>query len=223
MDILMQFQPISKQDYQDLIRNSSILKKRHDTPTVFLTKQQQIIKIFYPRKKFSLSALKPYAERFINNCKQLKRLGVKAPEVIQAYYLPEANYHITIYPKIKALPVSSLLKNNPKMLEPMLKFMIELHQKGIYFGDLIFSNILYKNQFYLIDTHRTKFYSQPLKLKQIIRNIKHLISDAESKAIIHHFGLENFLDLYIKCSDFNAKQAKKFKVILTACMHETPD
>jgi hypothetical protein len=80
----------------------------------------------------------------------------------------------------------------------MLRFIADLHEKGIYFRSLHFGNILMtpNGNMALIDISDLKVYPWSLTLNQRIRNWKHLLKYTFEKGVISEYGSEKFYDEY---------------------------
>jgi serine/threonine protein kinase len=89
------------------------------------------------------------------------------PFVRNAYFISLPNHTQDLVPLLRRPDFDT------DLVTRLAQFVVELHAKGIFHGDLNLSNILWNgNHFTLIDTNRTRFIAHPTRsiiLKNIIR------------------------------------------------------
>lgn len=103
--------------------------------------------------------------------------------------------------------VEGLLKpktDNVAVMNRTIKFIAELHKKGVYFWSLHFGDILVAKDGNraLIDISVLKVFPWSLTLNQSIRNWKHLFKYSFEKSIIDDYGCDKFYDEYAGSIEF---------------------
>jgi serine/threonine protein kinase len=121
-----------------------------------------------------------------------------------------------VYPKIPGITVTQALNQQDanNILTPLAKFIAQLHNSGIFFGDIHFGNILQQENgdFALIDIQSIKIKHKPLSIRKRVSNLEKLI--CEEIDIISDFGLTRFLDLYLATSPLIARKWNKSYLLL---------
>ena len=143
-----------------------IVVKKYKLPNLF---QRIIYSTIRPTK----------AQRAYDYGLLFKQLGVETPEPIAyiltyrtlfryGYFLSLNTDDESVLQLLQKSGTSDKerFENNRKLLTELAIFLADLHQKGIFHGDLNLSNVLYRVQdnkyhFSLIDTNRTHFHKNP--------------------------------------------------------------
>ncbi|KAF3976974.1 MAG: hypothetical protein HFP77_09220 [Methylococcales symbiont of Iophon sp. n. MRB-2018] len=94
--------------------------------------------------------------------------------------------------------------DNVAVMNRTIKFIAELHKKGVYFWSLHFGDILVAKDGNraLIDISVLKVFPWSLTLNQSIRNWKHLFKYSFEKSIIDDYGCDKFYDEYAGSIEF---------------------
>jgi len=174
------------------VDNLNIVVKRYKLPNFF----QRII---YSTIR-STKAQRAYDYGLI-----FKKLGIDTPEPI-AYILTyrglfSYGYFISLNTDDESVlqvlqksgtSSSEKIENNRKLLTELAFFLADLHEKGIFHGDLNLSNVLYrikdnKYHFSLIDTNRSHFYKHASN-NTCIKNLTRLTQPD----IIYEYIVQNY-------------------------------
>jgi len=204
-------QNLSPQAFNRLIDGARILEADQRGPRVYLTEQNQVIKLFPQKGLFSSNTLLPYASRFMKNGERLKQYGITSIRVEQIGRCADMKLHYAIYPLLPGVtlreaasqgtPLQSLLSGLPQ-------YLCDLHRQGIFFKAFHLGNILQQDggKLALIDIQSMHFYSRPVPLKHRIKNFCNCLHYEQDFALLQEFGFEAFFTDYLHCSGLNAVQ-----------------
>lgn len=194
---------ISKLEFEKLCAspNLRIVKYGRGTqPKVFEDQQDNIIKLFYPKKRlFTSTRFRPQAMKFQSNIVLLKQYGYTVPTIRTIQYCRELNTYLVHYPKIVAQDVRTLVRaGNINLINEVAKLLVELHQKGIIFRAIHLENLMIQpnGDFALIDISDVKFKHRSLGFYSRYRNFVHLFSNPTDRAFWREYGYERFLAQY---------------------------
>lgn len=108
-----------------------------------------ILKLFRRRRRLiSSAAIYPYSRRFANNATTLARLGVPVPRIIDVVRIPSIARDAVHYAPLPGKTLRALVEDGlPAARERELKdaftrFVIDLHDKGVYFRSLHLGNVV---------------------------------------------------------------------------------
>ena len=192
---------ISIDEYHSLIANTSILERDTLGAKVFLSQNNLIIKLFRKKKRLSKAIFYPYAKRFVNNIKILKKHDITTPDVINYYRVKEHNIDIVIYKPLEGNTVRSFYNTlTTKQFSFNLGvFFSLLHHNGIYFRSIHFGNIIYTGfSFGLIDVADLYKYKKPLSIRKRKRNFNHFLRyNQDRNWILKGDTYKNFIDGYL--------------------------
>ncbi|MCY1259498.1 hypothetical protein D3C76_709230 [compost metagenome] len=169
---------LSPQELQALSHASQCLERDANGPKVLRLADQDILKLFYPRKGLSLSRLFPAAMKFIRNARRLHRLGIPTVTVKQAWRL-DGGVLAVLYQPVPGDSLRQLIDQDPAAearLRPALaSFIDHLHDRGVYFRSLHLGNIIRQpdGRFALIDISDMRFLRGPLRSALVRRNRAH--------------------------------------------------
>ncbi len=213
------FQQIDQATYDQLISQGKVLESDPWGTKVVETKEQKIIKIFRLKRVYSSALFFPYACRFRRNAKRLKKKGIETINVEKIVYCMAEQRHVLTYKKISGHPVKALIEKNngdAELIEQLIKFVVGLHKKGIYFRSLHFGNVIVntEGEMALIDIADLQIYPWPLSLNQTIRNWKHLLKYSFEKSVVAQFGNQRFFDMYAQLSNLSVNQTARLKKAL---------
>lgn len=170
-------------------------------PKVILLPNGDYIKVFNPKPGFTKRHFFPKYKSFINNAQKLKQLGVPCVEVKEVIFLPEKKAYAVRYTPLEGVDLRSLARENAeKTLLEFIPFLVSLHEKGIYFRGIHLANVLKLNtgSYGLIDMADLYFKCPPLSIFTRARNLAHLIKNKDDKIFYEQFGIENFIEGYLK-------------------------
>ena len=107
-----------------------------------------IFKLFRRKRLVTSAALLPYARRFVNNALALAKKGVPVPRVIDLVRIPEMERDAVHYMPLEGDSLRNMVRaglssEREKQLKALFtRFVIELHDKGIYFRSLHNGNVV---------------------------------------------------------------------------------
>lgn len=107
-----------------------------------------ILKLFRRRRVVSSAAFYPYARRFANNAAALARLGVPVPQVVDVLRIPSIGRDAVRYLPLPGKTLRELLRGGltpareSELKLAFTRFVIGLHDQGIYFRSLHLGNVV---------------------------------------------------------------------------------
>lgn len=213
------FPQIDQDAFNALIDNGKILEFDHRGVKVVETEDQDIVKIFRLKQTYSSALICPYAWRFKNNARLLRKKGIETVNVKKVEYCFSEQRHIVTYEKIEGQTIRELLTKNSKdedLIKKLIEFVARLHANGIYFRSLHFGNIVVTNngEMALIDIADLSVYPWPLTVNLRIRNWRHLLKYPYEKSFVTRFGAEHFYDRYAENALLSLGQREKLKKAL---------
>ena len=213
------FPQIGPDTFNAIIDNGIILEYDQRGIKVVETEDQDIVKFFRLKQTFSSALIYPYAWRFINNAKLLRKKGIETVTVKKIEYCFAEQRHLVTYGKIAGQTIRELLTNNEKdteLIKKLIGFVARLHANGIYFRSLHFGNIIVTNngEMALIDISDLTVYPWSLTVNLRIRNWRHLLKYSYEKSFVTGFGEEQFFDRYADDALLSLGQRKKLKKAL---------
>jgi hypothetical protein len=175
----------------------------------------RIIKLFRSKRFFSSNTLFPYAKRFARVARELARRGIPTVEVVGLYRLPDVSRQAVVYRKIEGETLRSTLARAPTphfLLARLAEFMASLHNKGVYFRSLHFTNLVCRppDSLALIDILDTKLWPGPLWPGLRARNFRHLIRYQVDREALAAFGVERFLHCYLTTAALPPRHQTRF-------------
>lgn len=216
---------ISSHDFYAFCNRSdlTLLKRTYKKPKLFESKSDEMIKIFYPRRKFiSSNQYKPYALRFRNNAEQLRTLGFITPTIKTLQYCPDLNTYIISYDKLPGVDFRVFSQNNKGIIHTLAAFIAKLHQKGIFFRSIHLENLLRLNNgdIALLDIVDIQFKKRAISSYLRFRNLKHLFQIKEDKQFWTHVNTAEFLKNYFKFAELSYFKRKIISFFLRiSCPH----
>jgi hypothetical protein len=190
---------INELTFKNIIENNYVIKQCGNLPKVLYSHNNQIIKIFYPKSKYSSDNFKPYALRFCRNSIKLKCLNVTAPHVFKIQYYAERRIYILYYEKIMGEDLEVLIQSGKKdLFEKLAIFLALLHHNGINFRSIHLGNLVYQKEkdIALIDISSMKFKKNSLRLWQRYKNILNLVTMKKQRKLWSKNSITNFLTIY---------------------------
>ena len=127
---------------------AEVLEVDHHGEKVLRLADGTILKLFRRRRLISSAALFPYASRFVNNAVALARLDIPVPEVVEVLRIPSigrdaVHYRPLVGHTLRELLRSGLAPEREQMLKAAFsRFVIGLHDKGVYFRSLHLGNVV---------------------------------------------------------------------------------
>jgi hypothetical protein len=213
------FPQIDKETFEALISSGKVLETDEHGVKVLETDDQDIIKIFRLKRVFSSAFLFPYAWRFKNNARLLRKKGIETVNVKKVEYCLSEQRHLVTYDKIAGQTIRELLTKKGKdedLIKKLIAFVARLHAKGIYFRSLHFGNVVVTNkgEMALIDIADLSVYPCSLINYLRIRNWERLLKYSFEKSYVIDFGEEQFFDRYADDAFLSLAQREKLKKAL---------
>lgn len=151
-----------------------------------------ILKLFRRKRLLSSAAWYPYAQRFADNAVAMRRRGIAVPEIIAIVRIPAIARDAVHYHPLPGESLRQLLRagmepdERQNLRSAFTRFVIELHEKGIYFRSLHLGNVLQlpDGHFGLIDIADARL--RPWRLSRHLRrrNLRLLLAAAGEGELI---------------------------------------
>jgi hypothetical protein len=193
--------PISSTEFEQLRAGARLLERDYRGEKVLLTPDNHIIKLFYPRRRFTSARIYPYAYRFRNNARKLREKGIITIHCEQLRYDPEHKRHLITYPLLPGTTLRDRLAaagNGDGYLDKLATWLVTLHAKGVLFRSIHLGNILVldNRDYGLIDVADMSIQQRPLGLIKRARNFRHLLHDRGDRERLSKYGYGRLLDNY---------------------------
>jgi hypothetical protein len=178
-----------------------LLERDYRGEKVLLTPDNHIIKLFYPRRKFTSARIYPYAYRFCNNARRLREKGIITIRCEQLRHDRQNRRHLITYPLLPGITLRDKLRevnNDDNYLDKLASYLATLHTNGILFRSIHLGNILVleNNDYGLIDVADMSIQQRPLGLIKRARNFRHLLHDRGDREQLGKYGYGRLLDNY---------------------------
>jgi len=174
---------VSAQELESWLASGEVLEQDGRGAKVIRLGDEQILKIFRPRRRLWLSRLMPQATRFKHNAARLLSLGIPVPLVGECFWLDKSRAVCGCsYTPLPGRSLEQIFQKSQSELETLIPafaaFIYSLHQRGIYFRSLHLGNVLQlpDGSFGLIDFLDIHFKRAPLGQRLVARNLEHLRS-----------------------------------------------
>jgi hypothetical protein len=140
---------VKQQDYLALREGAKVLEVDHYGEKVLRLVDGTILKLFRRRRRLiSSAAFFPYARRFANNAVALAKLGIPVPQVIETLRIPSIKRDAVHYAPLAGNTLRELMRSGlspereREMKTAFTRFVISLHDKGVYFRSLHLGNVV---------------------------------------------------------------------------------
>lgn len=139
---------LRQQDYLALREGAEVLEIDHHGEKVLRLADGTILKLFRRRRTISSAAIYPYARRFANNAAALARLGIPVPEVIDVLRVPSIERDAVHYTPLAGMTLRAMVRSGlpdarvRELKAAFTRFVIDLHDKGVYFRSLHLGNVV---------------------------------------------------------------------------------
>ena len=175
---------VSETDYLALRGDAKVLEADSHGEKVMVLVDGTILKLFRRKRLLSSALWYPYAQRFVDNAVVLQRYGIPVPEVVAAMRIPSierdaVHYRPLVGTTLRALDRGGLDVQAGKALKDRFtRFIIHLHDLGIYFRSLHLGNVIVTpgGELGLIDFSDLRAYRRPLSRLMRRRNIRRMLS-----------------------------------------------
>ncbi|MEN8206892.1 MAG: toluene tolerance protein [Pseudomonadota bacterium] len=199
---------ISATEFEQLRAGARVLERDKRGDKVLLTPDDYIIKLFYPRRRFTSARLYPYAYRFCKNARRLQAKGIITAQCEQLRFDRQQGRHLIRYPLLPGDTLRNHLASHPDgegLIAGLADFLAELHHKGILFRSIHLGNVLVLEEgtFGLIDIADMSIQRRPLGLLKRARNFRHLLHDRRDREYLGQYGYGRLLENYETAAGFS--------------------
>ena len=135
-------------DYLALREGAVVLEADPHGDKVLRLVDGTIFKLFRRKRLVTSAALFPYALRFVKNAQALARLGVPVPKVLNLVRIPAIARDAGHYAPLEGETLRGMARvgleqaDERKLKSLFTRFVIELHDRGIYFRSLHIGNVV---------------------------------------------------------------------------------
>jgi hypothetical protein len=140
---------MEQQDYLALREGAGVLEVDHYGEKVLRLVDGSILKLFRRRRRLiSSAAFFPYANRFANNAVALAKLGIPVPQLIEILRIPSIKRDAVHYSPLAGNTLRELMRSGlspereRELKAAFTRFVIGLHDKGVYFRSLHLGNVV---------------------------------------------------------------------------------
>ena len=206
-------QVLNEQELQQFIKKHQVIYGTEHRPGLMLTADNEIVKAFYRRKRFSTSTFRPQANRFVANCRKLRERNVCGPIAREVIYCPEIPVHMVVYERLEGRDLRELCaETNSDCLDILPTYLALLHGKGIYFRAIHLGNVLFRgDDLAIIDCSDLRAYNSPLGMFRRARNLAHLLNSDDDKAYFASYGVSRFVSRYERCAELSGFRVSLFR------------
>jgi len=206
---------LHRKDYEQMIAGAKVISFDHYGDKVLELPDGLMLKLFRLKRRLSSALIWPYAKRFERGARQLRQLHIPTVEVVASYRIESVGRHAVVYRPLGGKTLRDALKDSKKskdLLERFSAFLARLHNQGIYFRAIHFGNVivLQSGDFGLIDVSEIRTSRWSLGIGKRIRNFKPIFRYKEDLHAIQAFGLDLFLDIYLRSSNLPPNARRSF-------------
>jgi len=216
MWLLPRCTPISTAEFKQLRHGAQLLERDYRGEKVLLTPDKHIIKLFYPRRRFTSARIYSYAHRFCNNARQLREKGIITVNCEQLRYDEANRRHLVTYALLPGTTLRNRLKeadNRDDYLDKLASYLVTLHAKGILFRSIHLGNILVleNGDYGLIDIADMSSRQRPLDLRKRARNFRHLLHDNVDREQLSSYGYDRFIGQYEQAAGISGSRSARLR------------
>jgi hypothetical protein len=189
-------------------------------PKVIRLSTGEYIKVFNAKSGLTKRKLFPKYKKFYQNAERLKALGFHTITITHIYYLPHINAYAVRYSPISGDDFRHVFKKHPKaLIDPLIDFLIKLHNHGVYFHGMHLGNVLYDQSgtFGIIDMADLTFHRPPLRMDLRVRQLRRLLRYHLDRSAFESIGMDEILALYVRKSELTSFQKMCFDLSLYFC------
>ena len=196
----MHVSQLCQRDLQQLTHNAAVLEADGRGPKVLQLENGQFLKIFRRKRWLSSALLRPYSRRFADNAERLQALDIATMKVQALYELPDKSLSAVLYAPLPGRSLTQLAMlpefNWAPILPELIRFVQELHRKGVYFRSLHLGNIVLtpEGSLGLIDIADMRFLGRPLPNHMVRRNLAHFSRYLQREKLQNEFPFSRFYE-----------------------------
>ncbi|MEB0041709.1 MULTISPECIES: toluene tolerance protein [unclassified Pseudomonas] len=168
-------------DYQALRKDAEVIEADFFGDKVLRLEDGNFMKLFRRKRLISSAAFFPYAQRFSDNAVELKKRGVRCPDILATYRVATISRDVVHYEPLPGLTLRQVIADPTNFSDPVLlqafgRFVANLHNLGIYFRSLHLGNVVMTpdNELGLIDIADMRTLRGPLRKSMCLRNFQHM-------------------------------------------------
>ncbi|HRC61439.1 MAG TPA: toluene tolerance protein, partial [Candidatus Propionivibrio aalborgensis] len=173
---------LKQQDYFAMREGAEVLEADRHGDKVLRLADGSILKIFRRKRLITSAALYPYAQRFANNAETLAKLGIPVPRIIAVGRIQEiardaVHYEPLAGKTLREMLRAGMLPERKRELKAVFtRFVIRLHDKGIYFRSLHLGNVVCtpEGELGMIDFSDLRIHHWPLGKYLRARNMRRM-------------------------------------------------
>lgn len=203
-------------ELEALLQNAQVIESDGFGLKVARLESGDFLKIYRRKRLISSSLWTLPAQRFADNARQLKALGIACPEIVELLLIAEKQLNAVQY---QPLP-GETLRNHWRQVSDGQRatevrrfgaFLARLHQSGVYFRSLHLGNVLLlpDGSLGLIDLSDMKIEKHPLSPWKRKRNIQHILRYPEDTAWLTRLHRQEWIEGYAQHCD--ARHAASFE------------
>lgn len=204
---------MSRRRYAALVADSKI-HFRGSQAKILRTHDDNLVKLFRPRRLLSSAWLYPHSLRFARNSRRLRALSVPSVEVKKTYFVPAEKLFMAVYPMLNGHTLLS--EQDPEAIDELARFLVRLHHKGVFFRALHLGNVLrlQDGRLALIDVTDVAFRSRPLEASERFRNFQHLFRRAETRRWFGVNGALRLIETYAEAAQALPGETQDFAELI---------
>ena len=192
----------SRLRFERLIEGAGVLSGDGHGPSVFLTPDNKVVKLFRQKGLFTSNRLWPYARRFVRNAARLKALGFDSVAVETIAKCRDLDAYFVVYPLLPGETIRELAGRadaQRRALARLPGYLCALHHAGVYYKALHLGQVLVRGDgtFALLDIGSTRFRSRPVSVRNRAGNFFNILRYAEDHASLTRYGLTRFFGEYL--------------------------
>ncbi len=174
-------QTLTVTDYNELRKDSQVIEADGFGDKVLRLRDGNFLKLFRRKRLLTSDLLKSYSHRFVDNARELIKLGVPTVEVLVVYKIPSIERTAVCYRPLAGEPLRSWLTScgtleKQQLARDLGRFVARLHLSGVYFRSLHLGNILMMpdGRLGLIDVADMRCKGHSLSFSSRLRNFRHM-------------------------------------------------
>lgn len=204
-------QNYTRKEFEQRVEGAKVLEPGHQGPRVYLTEDDEIVKVFHSKGRFSSNLLVPYALRFKRASQRLEQMGTNAAVVNLLGQCREMNFHFVVYPLLPGASIRALNSNPEKQQRAMADlpfYLCQLHHQGIYFKGFHFGNVIWNAEkgYALIDYQSIKLRKKALSIQERQKFFSNILRYPQDYQLIEKSGIDHFFEQYLQCSQLKTVQ-----------------
>jgi hypothetical protein len=190
---------LEQQDYLAMREGAKVLEADHHGEKVLRLVDGTILKLFRRRRLISSAALFPYARRFANNAEALAKLDIPVPQMIEVLRIPSIQRDAVHYAPLAGSTLRELMRSGlspareQELKAVFTRFVIGLHDNGVYFRSLHLGNIVCtpEGPLGLIDFSDLRIHPWALGKYLRTRNVKRMLDMEDERGWINFEAIVN--------------------------------